>query len=54
MKTYKVSYYLDIFYHSYLIDAENEYSAIEIAMRNILNTSKPLLHSFKIERYFQE
>lgn len=54
MKTYKVSYYLDNFYHTYLIDAENECSAIEIAIRTIPDTSKSLMHDFKIERYFQE
>ncbi len=54
MKTYKVKYYLDIFYHTYLIDAENECDAIDQAIRRIPSTSKPLLHDFKIERYFQE
>ena len=54
MKTYKVRYYLDNFYHTYLIDAENEYDAIDLAIRSIPSTNQPLLHDFKIERYFQE
>lgn len=54
MKTYKVSYYLDNFYHTYLIEAENEFYAIEEAIRHIPYTSRPLLHDFKIERYFQK
>ena len=53
MEKYRVSYYLDNFYHTYLIDAENECSAIELAIRAIPDTSKPVLHDFKIERYIQ-
>lgn len=49
MKKYRVSYFLDNYYHSYKVDADNEYEAIEIIVRNIPNTSKPLLHDFKIE-----
>lgn len=53
MKTYRVSYYLDNFYHTYLIEAENECSAIETAIRTIPDTIKLILHDFKIERYIQ-
>jgi len=53
LKEYKISYYLRNMYHTYLLDAENQQEAEERALRDIPETSKPLLHDFKAERYYR-
>lgn len=54
MKTYQVSYYLGEMYHKYLVDAENEYEAIRKSVGRLPQTSKEIIHDFKIERYYQK
>lgn len=49
---YQITYYLDNMIHQYVVEAENEASAIEKVMR--LLKSKELFHGFKIERYYQD
>jgi hypothetical protein len=54
MKKWQVSYYLDNFYHAYVIDANNEAEAYEKVLKSIPTTSKTIMHDLKIERYFQK
>lgn len=53
MKDYSVSYYLDNVYHQYIVEAENEYQAINQVMRGMPEGSAKIMHNFKIERYYQ-
>ena len=53
MKEYKVSYYLGDMYHTYLIDADNEYEAATKALHSIVETSRDIFHDFRIERYYR-
>lgn len=52
MRDYLVSYYFSLrgFYHAYTIEAENEAQAIQKALVRIPETSKVILHDFKIKR----
>lgn len=50
---YKVSYMLGNMYHTYLIIAQNEKEAKQKALNTIPETSKPILHDFKVERYYR-
>ena len=54
MKKWQVTYYLDNFYHTYVIEASCEAEAYEKVLKSIPATSKPIMHDLKIERYFQE
>lgn len=55
MKEYRVSYYLSAMYHSYVVEAENEFSVLKslVSKFDRLRTGE-LLHDIKIERYYQE
>ena len=50
MKDYCVSYYLSDFYHTYTIEAENEFQAMQEALNRIPEGSQKLFHDFKIKR----
>lgn len=50
MKDYAVSYYLNKFYHTYIVEAENEAEAIKIVLDRVPDTSKPLFRNFKIKQ----
>ena len=50
MKVYQVSYYLGSMYHTYCIEAEDEAYAIYKALGCIPESSRRILHDFKIER----
>ncbi len=52
MKNWQVTYYLDNFYHAFVIEAEHEAQAYEKVLRDIPETSKPVLHDLKIERCY--
>ena len=54
MKKWQVTYYLDNFYHTYVIEASCEAEAYEKVLKSIPATSKPIMHDLKIERYFQK
>lgn len=54
MKEYSVSYYLGDMYHSYLVDADNEFEATEKVMRGIPKTSKHIFRDLTVKRYFRE
>ncbi len=55
MREYRVSYYLSAMYHSYVVEAENEFSVLKTLVSEFerLRTGD-LLHDIKIERYYQE
>lgn len=48
MKDYRVSFYLGDMLHSYIVEAENEYKAIQKALI-MPEGSAEILHDFKIE-----
>lgn len=54
MLEYSVSYYLGDMYHSYLVDAGNEFEATEKVLSRIPKTSQYLFRGLKIERFFRE
>lgn len=54
MKEFYVSYLLGEFYHSFIIEAENEAEAIFKALNMMGNRSRSHLHNFKIEEYVQK
>ena len=54
MREYRVSYYLGDMYHSYLVDADNEFEATEKALRGVVSTSMGIFTGLKVERYFRE
>ena len=54
MKEFRISYYLGDFFHSYIIEAENEHHAISKSMDHIPTTSQNIMHDFKIEKYVEE
>ena len=51
---YIVSYYIADLYHSYVVTADNEASAIKNVMKSMPSKSAELMHSFNIERYYLE
>lgn len=54
MMVYSVRYYIGSMYHAHIETAENEYAAIEKVLRRIPDTSRELLHDFKIERHMAQ
>ena len=54
MKKWQVTYYLDNFYHAYVIEAHHEAEAYEKVLKGIPETSKPIMHDLKVERFFQK
>ena len=54
MKKWSVSFYLDTFYHSWVIDAHYEAEAYEKVLRRIPDTCKQILHDLKVEKYYPE
>ena len=52
--TYSVSFKLAGMLHSYLVEAENEFCAIQKVLEKIPHLSRSVFHDFKIERYKQE
>ena len=50
---FKVSYKLGNMYHTYLIIAQNQKEAEQKALKSIPETSKTILHNFKVERYYR-
>jgi hypothetical protein len=54
MRVYSVRYYIGSMYHAHIETAENEYAAIEKVLRRIPDTSRELLHDFKIERHMAQ
>jgi len=52
MKTFQVSYKLAGALHSYLVDANTEFEAIQKVLSSIYCES--IFHDFKIERYREE
>lgn len=50
MRDYVVSYWLDDFYHTFTIEAENEVQAMKEVVDRIPDTSMSIFHDFKIER----
>jgi len=54
MKSYSVTYKLAGMYHSYIVEADNELSAIEKVVSAISPLSRSVFHDFKIERFFEE
>jgi len=54
MKDYRISYYLDDMYHTYIVTQPNEATAIMKAIQFIPEGSREILHDFKIERYYED
>ena len=54
MKEYRISYKLGDMLHVYIEKAENEHRAILKCLHKLPDASCKIMHSFKIERYFQE
>lgn len=52
MREYKVSYMLGDMYHSYIIEAENEATAIMRVINRLPDSSKKIFHEFTIDRYY--
>lgn len=50
MKDYVVSYYLGNMFHSYTVEAENEFEAMFKVLNGIPETSKKWFCDFKIKR----
>ena len=51
---FSVSYYLKDFYHTFIIEADNEAAAIIKALDMLGNRSRSMLHDFQISKYIQE
>ena len=52
--TYSVSFKLAGMLHSYLVEAENEFYAIQKVLEKIPHLSRSVFHDFKIEKYKPE
>ena len=54
MLEYRVSYYLGDMYHSYIVDAENEYEATMRVLRTIPEGSQKIFRELKVYRASRE
>ena len=54
MNYYRVSYYLRDMYHTYIIEAENEATAMLKVVNGLPEGSKKIMHHFSILKYVQK